>query len=73
VPTTGSTVELLNCLILFKLPIGGRGQPKNEWAEKAVAERSPNAYLLNITIFYDKQYFESAPHQRILRKMGLAK
>jgi tetratricopeptide (TPR) repeat protein len=51
----------------------GDYQKANEWEEKAVAERSPNAYLLNITIFYDKQYFESAPHQRILRKMGFAK
>jgi hypothetical protein len=51
----------------------GDYQKANEWEEKAVAEKSPNAYLLNITIFYDKQYFESAPHQRILRKMGFAK
>jgi len=30
----------------------------NEWEEKAIAERSSDAYLLNITIFYDKQYFK---------------
>ena len=41
--------------------------------EKAIAERSPNAYLLNITIFYDKKYFEGAAHQRILKKMGFVK
>jgi len=51
----------------------GDYQKANEWEEKAVAERSPNAYLLNITIFYDKQYFEGASHQRILKKMGFIK
>jgi tetratricopeptide (TPR) repeat protein len=42
----------------------------NEWEERAIAERSPDAYLLNITIFYDKKYFEGAAHQQILKKMG---
>jgi class 3 adenylate cyclase/TolB-like protein/lipoprotein NlpI len=51
----------------------GDYQKANEWEEKAVAERSPAAYLLNIPMFYDKQYFESASHQRILKKMGFAK
>ena len=45
----------------------------NEWEEKAIAERSPDAYLLNITIFYDKQYFKGAAHQKILKKMGFVK
>ena len=45
----------------------------NEWEEKAIAERSPDAYLLNITIFYDKKYFEGAAHQQILKKMGFVK
>jgi len=45
----------------------------NEWEEKAIAERSPDAYLLNITIFYDKQYFKGAAHQQILKKMGFVK
>ena len=47
----------------------GDYQKANEWEEKAIAERSPDAYLLNITIFYDKKYFESEPHQQILKKM----
>jgi class 3 adenylate cyclase/TolB-like protein len=43
----------------------------NEWEGKAVAERSPDAYLLNIPVCYDnKKYFESAPHQQVLKKMG---
>ena len=42
----------------------------NEWEEKAIAERSSDAYLLNITIFYDKKFFEGAAHQQILKKMG---
>jgi len=45
----------------------------NEWEEKAIAERSPDAYLLNIAIFYDKKYFEGPAHQQILRKMGFVK
>ena len=36
-------------------------------------DRSPDAYLLNIPIFYDKRYFESAAHQQILKKMGFVK
>jgi TolB-like protein/Flp pilus assembly protein TadD len=45
----------------------------NEWEEKTIQERSPDAYLLNIAIFYDKKYYESTAHQQILRKMGFAK
>jgi tetratricopeptide (TPR) repeat protein len=48
----------------------GDYQKANKWEEKAIAERSPDAYLLNITIFYDKKYFEGAAHQQILKKMG---
>ena len=51
----------------------GDYQKANEWEEKAVAERSPNAYLLNINIMYDKKYFEGAAHQQILKKMGFIK
>jgi class 3 adenylate cyclase/TolB-like protein/Tfp pilus assembly protein PilF len=51
----------------------GDYQKANEWEEKAIAERSPDAYLLNITIFYDKKYFEGVAHQQILRKMGFVK
>ena len=51
----------------------GDYQKANEWEEKAIAERSPDAYLLNITIFYDKKYFEGAAHQQILKKMGFVK
>jgi class 3 adenylate cyclase/TolB-like protein/Tfp pilus assembly protein PilF len=45
----------------------------NEWEEKAIAERSSDAYLLNITIFYDTKYFESTAHQQVLKKMGFVK
>jgi len=45
-------------------------QNANVWEEKAIAERSPDAYLLNITIFYDKTYFKGEAHQKILKKMG---
>jgi class 3 adenylate cyclase/TolB-like protein/Tfp pilus assembly protein PilF len=51
----------------------GDYQKANEWEEKAIAERSPDAYLLNITIFYDKKYFEGKAHQQILKKMGFVK
>jgi len=43
------------------------------WEEKAIAERSPDAYLMNLRIIYDKKYFESPAHQEILKKMGFAK
>jgi class 3 adenylate cyclase/TolB-like protein/Tfp pilus assembly protein PilF len=48
-------------------------QKANEWEEKAVAERSPDAYLMNINIMYDKKYFESDAHQQVLKKMGFVK
>ena len=51
----------------------GDYQKANEWEEKAVAERSPNAYLMNINIMYDKNYFEGAAHQQVLRKMRFVK
>jgi adenylate cyclase len=51
----------------------GDYQKAKEWEEKAIAERSPDAYLLNIAIFYDKKYFEGAAHQQILKKMGFVK
>ena len=51
----------------------GEYQKANEWEEKAVVGRSPDAYLMNINVIYDKKYFEGAPHQRVLKKMGFAK
>ncbi len=48
----------------------GDYQKANEWEEKSIAERSSDAYLLNIKIFYDKKYFEGTAHQQILKKMG---
>ena len=48
----------------------GDFQKAIEWEEKAIAERSPDAYLLNISIFYEKKYFEGVAHQQILKKMG---
>ena len=52
-----------------------KGDPQKaiEWEEKAVDERSPDAYLMNITIMYDKKYFESEAHQQVLKKMGFVK
>lgn len=43
-----------------------------EWEEKTMETRSPSAYLMNISLFYDKDFFESEEHQRILKKMGFA-
>lgn len=51
----------------------GDQQKANEWEEKSVAERSPNAYLMNINIMYDKKYFEGEAHQQILKRMGFVK
>ena len=51
----------------------GDYQKANEWEERAVAERSPDAYLMNINIMYDKKYFEGAAHQQVLKKMGFVK
>jgi len=51
----------------------GDHQKANEWEQKAVAERSPNAYLMDITIMYDKKYFEGEAHQQVLKTMGFVK
>lgn len=41
-----------------------------EWEEKTLADRSPSAYLFNLPIFYDLEFYQSDQHQKILRKMG---
>lgn len=51
----------------------GDYQKANEWEEKTIEARSLGAYLLNITIFYDKKYFEGPRHRQILKKMGFLK
>jgi len=51
----------------------GNYQKANEWENKSLAMRSPDAYLMNVLICYDKKYFESPAHQAILRKMGFVK
>ena len=51
----------------------GDYQKANVWEEKSIATRSFGAYLLNINIFYDKKYFSSPEHQKILKKMGFVK
>ena len=42
----------------------------NEWEEKTVEAKSPSAYLMNLPLFYDKEYFQREDHQKILKKMG---
>ena len=44
-----------------------------EWEEKAIEVKSTGAYLMNIDIFYDKNYRESKPHQENLKMMGFVK
>ena len=44
-----------------------------EWEEKTVEVKSPSAYLMNISLFYNKKYFESPEHQKILQKMRFVK
>lgn len=41
-----------------------------EWEEKVIEGRFPLAYQLNLQLFYHPDYFSSAGHQQILRKMG---
>ena len=51
------------------------GDDKNAylWGEKAVDQRSPSAYLLNVAVIYDSTYFNSPEHQQILKRMGFVK
>ena len=51
----------------------GDYQKANEWEEKSIAIRSFGSYLLNINIFYNKKYFNSPEHQKILKKMSFVK
>ncbi len=52
-----------------------KGDYKNAllWEEKTVEGHYPSAYLMNIPIFYKKDFFNSPEHQALLRKMGLGK
>jgi len=45
----------------------------NEWEEKTMEGRFPSAYLMSIAKIYNKEYFQSEAHQRILKKMGFVK
>ena len=44
-----------------------------EWEEKTIEKKSLSAYLMNIPLIYSKEYFQSAAHQSILKKMGFVK
>jgi len=44
-----------------------------EWEQKTVDVKSSSAYLMNLPIFYNKEYFQGEAHQAILRKMGFVK
>ncbi len=44
-----------------------------DWERKSVEQRSPGAYLMNISMLYDKAFYESAGHQQILKQMGFVK
>jgi len=50
--------------VITKKPMSGK---------RKQLQRSPDAYLMNIRIMYDKKYFESLAHQQILKKMGFVK
>lgn len=41
-----------------------------EWEEKTIEVRSPSAYLMNIPLIYDNEFFQSEDHQRVIKKMG---
>ncbi|MEO7177122.1 MAG: adenylate/guanylate cyclase domain-containing protein [Sediminibacterium sp.] len=43
------------------------------WEQKTVDQRSPSAYLLNVSILYDPKYFNSPEHQQVLKRMGFVK
>jgi len=43
-----------------------------EWEEKTISEKSASAYLMSLSKFYNKQFFESPEHQQILKKLGFA-
>ena len=45
----------------------------NEWEEKTMEGKFPSAYLMSLAIIYDKEYFQSEGHQKILKKMGFVK
>lgn len=52
-----------------------KGDYKNAllWEEKTVEGHYPSAYLMNIPLFYKKDFFNSTEHQELLVKMGLGK
>ena len=40
------------------------------WEEKTVEGRYPSAYMFNIPLFYNDDFFNSPGHQKLLREMG---
>ena len=57
----------------YKYYLKGDYKKSIEWEEKTIAVKSPSAYLMNLPIFYNKEYFQGEAHQAILRKMGFVK
>lgn len=51
----------------------GDNNKANEWEEKTMEGKFPSAYLMSIAKIYDKEYFQSEAHQKILKKMGFVK
>ena len=51
----------------------GDNKKATEWEEKTMEGRFPSAYLMSIAKIYDKEYFQSEDHQRVLKKMGFVK
>jgi len=51
----------------------GDNKKANEWEEKTMEGKFPSAYLMSLAIIYDKEYFQSEAHQRILKNMGFVK
>lgn len=69
--STNKVEDPVNMALLYG--IVGDYQQAVQWEEKAILEKSPGAYLLNIPMLFDKKYFESPAHQQILKKMGFVK
>ena len=57
----------------FMYYLKGDYEKANEWEEKTIETKSLSAYLMNIPLVYSKEYFQSAAHQSILKKMGFVK
>jgi len=59
--------------VAFVYRVSGQNDEAFKWQRIAFEERAPSAYLFNIPMFYEDDFFNDPRHQEILKGMGLVR